>query len=190
MNAMTAAGIRFATAEDLPAVCAVVNHYIETTAANFRTEPQQPHEWLEQWEQGHRTHPWLVAEVDGEVAGISYAFPWKARAAYAWTVECAVYLAPGQHGRGLGRALYERLFALLTEQGFHSVIAGVALPNPASEGLHRSLGFRQVGTFRENGYKMGSWRDVSYWQRPLTAHSGAPAPTAPVPAAQDAVGAE
>lgn len=184
---MTDTTIRLATAGDLPAVCAIVNHYIATTAANFRTEPQRPEEWHEQWERGHRTHPWLVAEVAGEVAGISYAFPWKQRAAYDWTVECAVYLDAGHHGRGLGKALYRRLFTLLAEQGFHSVIAGVARPNPGSEALHRSLGFRHVGTFRETGYKKGAWRDVGYWQRMLSEDSGAPAPTGPVPGLQDAV---
>jgi phosphinothricin acetyltransferase len=168
-----APAIRFARADDLPAVCALINHYIATSAANFRTEPQTPDAWLETWRRHHVEYPWYVAETaDGAVAGIAYAHPWSPRGAYAWTAESVIYLAADSRGLGLGSALYGRLLGTLRAQGYRSVIAGVALPNPGSVALHRAQGFEHVGTFRGTGYKQDAWRDVSYWQRHLS--GGAP----------------
>jgi len=94
------ADIRRATEADMPAVCTIVNHYIETSTVNFRTEPQEPQEWTDDLVRLRERYPWLVAEVDGEVAGIAYAGPWKARNAYDWTAESTVYVSP-RHQRGV-----------------------------------------------------------------------------------------
>jgi L-amino acid N-acyltransferase YncA len=114
-----------------------------------------------------RTHAYLVAEENGEIAGFAYAGPHRDRPAYRWTVEASVYLGERHRGRGLGRALYEPLFALLEEQGYRMVLAGITVPNPASEALHRSLGFEDVGVYRRVGWKAGDWRDVIWLARQL-----------------------
>ena len=72
-------------------------------------------------------------------------------------------------------ALYEALFARLAERGFRTVAAGMTLPNEASEGFHRALGFEPVGTYRRIGWKHGSWHDVAWAQRPLAAEGDPPA---------------
>lgn len=92
------AEIRPATVADMPAVCDIVNHYIETSTVNFRTEPQTPQEWTQDLLHLQERYPWLVAEVDGEIAGIAYAGPWKARNAYDWTAESTVYISPVTSG--------------------------------------------------------------------------------------------
>ena len=112
-----------------------------------------------------RTHAWLVYEIDGRVVGYAYGGPMKARAAYRWSCEVSVYLEPGLRRTGAGRALYEALFARLAERGYRTAVAGMTLPNPASEGLHRALGFEPVGTFRQVGWKHGAWHDVAWVQR-------------------------
>ncbi|QMU77469.1 N-acetyltransferase [Streptacidiphilus sp. PB12-B1b] len=175
------AGIRPAREDDFAAVCGIVNHYIRTSTVNFRTEPQTPEEWRQDWRAHRATHPWYVLERDGAVAGIAYAAPWKARDAYRWTAETTVYLAPGQHGRGHGTALYRRLLATLEAQGYRSAMAVVALPNDASARLHRSLGFEQVGLVRAAGFKLGGWHDVAFWQRVLAEDGRPPGPIGPVP---------
>ncbi|WP_165985796.1 GNAT family N-acetyltransferase [Streptomyces sp. YIM 98790] len=174
--------LRPAAAADLPAVCALVNHYIATSHVNFRTEPQQVAEWEALWRRTAGRYPWWVAEAGGgRVAGVAYAGPYSERGAYAWTAESVVYLAPGHTGRGTGRALYQRLLATLAAQGFRTVHAGIGLPNPGSERLHRALGFRHLGTLHAVGWKHGAWRDVSHWQRDLgPAGSVPPAPVRPV----------
>jgi L-amino acid N-acyltransferase YncA len=114
-------------------------------------------------------YPWLVAEEAGEVLGYAYACPHRERASYVWSVDVTVYIDPGRRGSGVGRALYTSLFAMLPLQGFVNAFAGVALPNPASIGLHRAMGFVPVGTYQRVGYSAGEWRDVAWFGRLLQA---------------------
>jgi phosphinothricin acetyltransferase len=112
------------------------------------------------------SHGWLVAEVDGAVAGYAYGSPHRTRAAYASSCDVAVYVDPAHARRGLGRALYAKLLHLLAAN-YHAAFAGIALPNEASVALHEAMGFGPVGIYREVGWKMGGWRDVGWWQRLL-----------------------
>ncbi len=128
--------------------------------------------------------PWLVAEIDGEVAGYAYATGHRARAAYRWAVDVSVYVAPAYHRRGVGRTLYEALFALLSQQGLHEACAGITLPNDASVALHESMGFTPVGVYENIGFKLGSWRDVGWWQRGLRERVPGEPPTEPAPPAR------
>lgn len=111
--------------------------------------------------------PWLVLDDGGTIGGYAYASPHRERAAYRWSVDVTVYVDARYPRRGVGRALYAALFALLAQQGFHRAFAGVALPNPGSEGLHEAVGFVEVGVYRDVGYKFGAWRDVRWYQRTL-----------------------
>jgi L-amino acid N-acyltransferase YncA len=112
------------------------------------------------------SHGWLVAEIDGELAGYAYASPHRERAAYASSCDVAVYVDPAFARRGLGRALYGALIEQLSGR-YHAAYAGIALPNDASVGLHEAMGFTPVGVYREVGWKLGGWRDVGWWQRLL-----------------------
>jgi L-amino acid N-acyltransferase YncA len=114
-----------------------------------------------------RSHAWLVLEDGGRVVGYAYGGPFKERAAYRWACEVSVYLEAGRRRRGDGRALYEALFDRLAERGHRRLIAAMTLPNEASEGLHRVLGFTPVGTFTRVGWKQGAWWDVAWVQRDL-----------------------
>ncbi len=115
-----------------------------------------------------RTHAFLVAEAgDGQIAGFAYAGSHRERPAYRWTTEASVYLREDHRGRGLGRALYEPLFALLEEQGYRTILAGITIPNPSSVALHRSFGFEEVGVYRRVGWKAGAWRDVLWLELQL-----------------------
>jgi L-amino acid N-acyltransferase YncA len=122
--------------------------------------------------------PWLVAEVDGELAGYTYASQHRQRQAYRWSVDASVYLDQRFHRQGIGRLLYETLFAQLRELGYQQVFAGIALPNEASVGLHERLGFAHVGVYRNVGFKHGRWIDVGWWSLPL-ASSFPPDPAEP-----------
>jgi phosphinothricin acetyltransferase len=99
----------------------------------------------------------------------------KPRPAYRWSCEVSIYLEPGRRRTGSGRFLYEALFDRLTARGYRTAIAGLTLPNPASEGLHRSLGFEPIGTYRQIGWKHNTWHDVAWSQRPLATTGNPPA---------------
>ncbi|GAA2403540.1 N-acetyltransferase [Catellatospora methionotrophica] len=157
--------VRPAAAGDWAAVAELVNFYIATTTVNFRTEPQTPQVWAEDWARGRDRHPWLVAVVDGEVAGIAYAGQWKARAAYDWCAEVTGYVADGRRGQRVGHALYRALLATLDAQGYRTVIGVIGLPNEPSARFHEAFGFQHTGTLRGVGYKQGRWCDIGFWQR-------------------------
>ena len=124
------------------------------------------------------SRPWLVAELDGVVAGYAYGSTHRERAAYRWASDVSVYVSADHRRRGVARALYLELLDRLAGQGFRVACAGIALPNPASVALHESLGFTPVGVYRNIGYKLGAWWDVSWYQRALGAASGADGPLA------------
>ena len=138
--------------------------------------------------------PWLVSE-DGEgVAGYAYAGEHRERAAYQWAVDVSCYVHERARRRGIGARLYRALFALLARQGFTNAFAGIALPNAASVGMHASVGFVELGRFRDVGFKHGAWHDTVWMQRKLL--EAPPAPGAPRPLAalsareiEDALGA-
>ena len=157
--------VRPATAADAGAIAAVYAPYVTDSAVSFETEPPDAAEITARMSARPRM-PWLVAVREGSVVGYCYAGPHRARAAYRWSVEVSVYLSASEHGRGTGRALYQRLLAELRDLGYATAYAGITQPNPASVGLHESLGFTAVGVFRAVGYKDG-WRDVGWWQLSL-----------------------
>jgi phosphinothricin acetyltransferase len=161
---VNAVHVRSATEEDLVRVGEVVNHYIEHSVFNFRTEPQSIGELRTVWAQRHQRFPWLVAVLDDRVVGVAYAGPWNERAAYRWTVETTVYVDESAHRRGVGDALYTELLDRLRRRGFHSAVAVIALPNEASVRLHERHGFDRVGHLREAGFKHDAWHDVGFWQ--------------------------
>jgi len=157
--------IRFATEEDLPGICDLVNHYILHSAIHWDSEPWPVEEWRRQWRAGRERYPWLVAHTARGLAGVAYGSPFKTRAAYAWSAQCTIYLAPQSIGQGIGKALYGKLFQLMDAQGFSTIIAGVALPNDASLAIHRSFGFEPVAHYRRVGWKHGQWMDLVDLQR-------------------------
>jgi len=162
--------VRPGSAEDLPAIVAVYNHYVLHDPATFEVVPVQPAErvgWLAEHSRGG-PHRLLVAEDDegGAVVGWATTSPFRARAAYSTTVEASVYCHPDLVGRGIGSRLYGELFRALEPEDVERIVAGVALPNPASVALHRRFGFRHVGTFTRVGRKFGRYWDVAWFERP------------------------
>lgn len=125
--------------------------------------------------------PWLVAEGEGQVLGYCYASPFAERAAYRWSVGVTAYVREGWQRRGIGRSLYARLFDILRRQGAVMAFAGVTLPNEASVGLHRAMGFESVGVYPKAGFKLGRWWDVAWYGLPLRALAQDEAPLEPVP---------
>jgi L-amino acid N-acyltransferase YncA len=157
--------IRHADPSDDAAACAAIYApSVREGIASLEVRPPEPREFAERIRIISRNHPWLVAEIDGEVAGYAYGSPHHTRASYRWAADVTVYVAASRHRRGIGRALYQALLPLLLRQGLYVACAGVTLPNDASVGLHESLGFAPIGIYREIAFKHGSWHSVGWWQ--------------------------
>jgi len=159
--------IRDAAGRDADACAGIYAPYVADTAITFETEPPGPGEMAERIAAAQRNHAWVVLEEEGRVAGYAYGGPLNSRAAYRWACEVSVYLELGRRRTGAGRALYEALFDRLIDRGLLIAVAGMTLPNEASEGLHRAMGFEPVGTYRRIGWKHGAWHDVAWTQRAL-----------------------
>lgn len=159
--------IRPARLEDSGAIADIYNWYIEHTIITFEETPLTAADIAARMTLTEPHCPWLVLELDGVVRGYAYAGIWKARSAYRHSRETTIYLHRDYGGAGHGRILYQSLIDELRQGPIHVLIGGIALPNPASVGLHEHLGFKQVGGFTEVGKKFGNYIDVGYWQLTL-----------------------
>jgi phosphinothricin acetyltransferase len=165
---MTTLNIRVAAPEDADAVASIYRPIVADTAISFELEPPGVPEMRERITSTLQRFPWLVY-VDNEqrISGYAYAGRHRERPAYRWAVDTTVYVRDDVRGRGVGRALYEKLFEHLVQLGYFQAFAGITLPNAASVGLHEALGFQPIGVYRNVGFKMGAWHDVGWWQRGL-----------------------
>ncbi len=159
--------IRMARPGDGAGIQAIYAPVVAETATSFEYDVPDAAEMGRRVASRWPAHPWLVAAEGERVLGYAYAGGFKDRAAYAWSTEVSVYIHPDARRRGVGRALYRALFALLRRQGYRRAYAGVTLPNAASIGLHEGVGFVPVGRYERVGWKFGAWHDVGWWQRPI-----------------------
>lgn len=165
------AKVRDATVDDADACAAIYAPYVTDTAITFESDPPGTQEMAERITTALRTHAWVVLEESGRVVGYAYGATFMARAAYQWSCAVSVYIEHGRQHTGGGRMLYTVLLGRLAERGFRTAVAGMALPNDASVGLHHALGFEPVGTYRSIGWKHGRWHDVAWMQRKINSTS-------------------
>ena len=158
-------------ADDLPAVHAIYADAVRTGTASFELEPPTLEEMRGRWAAlAEAGYPYLVALSGGAVAGYAYAGAYRPRPAYRGTVENSVYVRAGCRGAGVGRALLAELIARCEAAGFRQMVAVIGdSDNHGSIGLHRALGFADVGVLRAVGWKHGRWLDTVLMQRPLGA---------------------
>jgi L-amino acid N-acyltransferase YncA len=166
---MTSIPIRPAGPADIAAITRIYAHAVRHGTASFELDPPDEAEMARRQraltEDGF---PYLVAELDGGIAGYAYAGPYRARPAYHWSVEDSIYVAPQAQRRGIGRALLARLVADTEAGGFRQMLAVIGdSANTGSVELHRAAGFRLVGTFENVGFKFGRWLDTVLMQREL-----------------------
>lgn len=160
---------RPATSADLVAVAAIYSRAVRTSTATFDLEEPPMSTWqakLDSTIVGDHflvAHS-LVARDGGTVLGYAYSGAFRSRPAYRHTRETSVYLAPEAMGSGLGTRLYGDLLDLLRQDGIHLVVAVVTQPNPPSNALHKKLGFTEVGTLDEVGFKFGAYLGTTYFQ--------------------------
>ncbi|MGZ4120922.1 MAG: N-acetyltransferase family protein [Actinomycetota bacterium] len=160
--------VRPAVADDIPRLTEIYNHYVESSQATFDVEPvtiEQRREWFSHYS-STGPHRLLVA-VDVVVVGFASSSPFRARAAYATSIETSVYVDVERARAGIGSALYEQLFEDLVGEEIHRAYAGIALPNDASIALHERFGFELVGVYTEVGRKFGRYWDVAWYEKAL-----------------------
>jgi phosphinothricin acetyltransferase len=159
--------IRPAMRGDLARITEIYNYYVVNTPVTFDVEAytvEGREAWFAQFGPTGR-YRLLVSEESGIVMGYAGTTRFRPKIAYETTVETTIYCAPEAVGKGIGKQLYARLFEVVKGEDIHRFVAGYALPNAASEALHRRSGFKVVGVFSENGRKFGKYWDVCWTER-------------------------
>jgi L-amino acid N-acyltransferase YncA len=157
--------IRAATEDDLAEVSAIYDHHAVSSVSAFDDESPGPDRWRPKVvDAALGEHLLVVVADDGEVRGYAESSLYRAKPSYSRTREVSVYLGLDARQQGYGRKLYSELLDLLRADGIHLAVAVIALPNPASEALHRACGFTLVGVLEEVGWKFNAWVDTAYWQ--------------------------
>ena len=161
--------IRPSSDPDLPAITAIYAHHVLTGTATFETVPPSLEEMTaRRADVLAKGLPFLVTEERGQVLGYAYCQWFKPRPAYRFSAEDSIYLHPDASGRGLGKALLADLCARAEDAGIRKLIAVIGdSANAASIGVHRSLGFQNVGTLKSCGWKFGKWLDVVLMDKSL-----------------------
>jgi len=175
--------IRIAKKEDAKALLDIYAPYVENTAVTFECAVPTISDFEERIEHILEKYPYLVAELDGEIIGYTYAGPFKPRAAYDWSVETSIYVREDCRGTGIGKDLYYELEKMLKSQNIVNVYAAVAYIEEEDEYLthnsvlfHEHVGFEAVGTFKKCANKFGRWYDLMWMEKKIGEHSDFPAP--------------
>ena len=157
--------IREAMAADVPGMLKIYEYYVKETAVSFEYEVPTVEEFTRRLEEHKEMYPWLVWEEDGEILGYAYAGRAFERAAYSWNAEISCYLKV--KGKGMGRKLYSIIEDILRQQGVRKVYAVVTSANGPSVAFHKAVGYADVLTYRDVGYKKGRWYDVIWLEKQL-----------------------
>lgn len=172
--------IRLATPADAADIHQVYAPIVSQTHISFELTVPSVAEIAARISKTLTQYPWLVCEISGRLAGYAYASAFRARQAYQWTTETTVYVHPDWQRRGVSRALYRSLVAILRAQGYCNALGVIALPNQGSIRAHEAAGFRRIGVFENVGFKAGAWRHTGWWQLELRPMPDLPQPPRPI----------
>jgi phosphinothricin acetyltransferase len=160
--------IRAAAKSDLKVINDIYNHYVRRSTCTYQEKPE-PLQSRRKWFTHHGPkHPITVAVQESRVVGWGSLSPYHARSAYRRTVENSVYVHHQHHGRGIGSLLLKDLIVRARKAGHRVIIAAIDADQPASIALHAKFDFKNVGHFKQVGFKFGRWLDVVYMELLLT----------------------
>lgn len=178
--------IRIATSTDASGIQQIYAPYVKETAITFEYDVPTKAEFERRIATTLARYPYIVAELDGEVVGYAYASAFRPRIAYVHSIETSIYVSRIHKGYGIGRALYECLFALLAAQNVYNANACIAYCDTEDKYLdhtsihfHERLGFKPCARFEKCGYKFDRWFDMVWMERFLADHPDKPAPFIP-----------
>lgn len=158
------ADIRLAEQRDVPGILAIYAPFVLETAVTFEeVVPDEGSFWKRM--QGIMAElPFLVCEIDSQIAGYAYASAYRTRASYRWSKEVSVYVHPDFRRYRVAHALYKALNELVRFQGIANLLAVITIPNEPSVAFHEHFGYRKCAEFRNVGYKLGQWQRVDWFE--------------------------
>jgi len=166
--------IRVATKGDATSMLEIYTPFILNSGITQEVEVPSVEEFQQRIISNLEERPWLVCEIDNELAGYAYAGKHRDRKGYQWCTEASVYISEKYHGLGIANALYAALFEILKLQGYVNAYAVITLPNDRSIAFHKKFGFEYLTTYKKIGYKLGQWHDVGWMQYEINPHKEDP----------------
>ena len=167
--------IRVATKEDAAGMLDIYAPFILNSGVTQETDVPSVEDFQNRVTANLEERPWLVCEINGEIAGYAYAGKHRERKGYQWCTEPSVYISEKYYGYGVADALYSALFDILKLQGYVNAYAVITLPNDRSVAFHKKFGFEFFTSFKKIGYKLGQWHDVGWMQYEVNPHKEEPA---------------
>ncbi len=161
--------IRFAEGNDAIEILDIYSPYVSFTSVTFECDVPRNYEMKRRINTVKNTHPWLVCETDGVIAGYAYAHKLSERSAYEWSTELSVYIREDYQRCNIASALYFALIEILKMQGFCTAFAKITIPNEKSVAFHTAFGFMTTGILHNSGFKLGHWHDVASMEKSLVA---------------------
>ncbi len=174
--------VRLAEEKDSKEILEIYSYYILKTTATFEYTVPTYDEFTRRIAQIKLQFPYIVCEWEGKIIGYAYASKHMERAAYSWNATMSVYIDKDHHRKGIGRALYQCIYEILSKQGYYNLYATITKPNEKSEAFHIAEGFKPIGTFQYTGYKFDTWLDVLWMGKAINSHSLNPKPVLPISA--------
>lgn len=170
--------IRNVSVNDAERLLEIYSYYVENTAITFEYSVPSTEEFMGRIRHITEKYPYIVLEDEGRIMGYAYAGAFHERAAYSRSAEVTIYLDRDAHGRGYGKALYEKLEELLKDMGITNLYACIGDPieedetlTRNSEHFHGHLGYTKVGTFHKCGYKFGRWYNMIWMEKMIGHHN-------------------
>ena len=167
--------IRIATKDDAAGMLEIYTPFILNSGITQETEVPSVEDFQQRVISNLEERPWLVCEINNQVAGYAYAGKHRDRKGYQWCTEPSVYISEKYFGFGIANALYTALFDILKIQGYVNAYAVITLPNDRSIAFHKKFGFDFLTTYKKIGYKLGQWHDVGWMQYEINPHNEEPA---------------
>jgi len=169
-----AGNIRLAKKDDAAGMLEIYAPFILNSGITQETEVPSVKDFQKRVTSNLEERPWLVCEINNEIAGYAYAGKHRDRKGYQWCTEPSVYIAENYFGFGVAHALYAALFDILKLQGYVNAYAVITLPNDRSIAFHKKFGFDYLTTYKKIGYKLGQWHDVGWMQYEIDRHKENP----------------
>lgn len=178
--------IRLVNENDAPRLLEIYSHYVQNTAITFEYDVPCLEEFRGRIRATLQNYPYFAAIRGDKIVGYAYAGRFHPRKAYDYAAETTIYLDKDARRQGIGKELYEALELALGMQNITNLIACIGFPEVEDKYLtrgsvdfHAHMGYRLVGQFHKCGYKFGTWYDMVYMEKCLSAHPEKPLPIAP-----------
>ena len=166
--------IRVATKDDTAGMLKIYIPFILNSGITQETEAPSVEDFQQRVISNLKERPWLVCEINNEIAGYAYAGKHRDRKGYQWCTEPSVYISEKFYGYGVAHTLYAALFDILKLQGYINAYAVITLPNDRSVAFHEKFGFNYLTTYKKIGYKLGQWHDVGWMEYEISPHQKEP----------------